>query len=67
MKLLQNILEWSREQIIGEVPKDSAICEFDCRRPECSEVEWQSCTRRLERGAEELMPAGRSTLEALVE
>ena len=67
MKFFQNVLEWSRGQFIGEVPEDSAICEFDCRKSECGEVEFQNCKRRLERAAGELMPAERSSLEALAE
>ena len=67
MKLLRKVLEWSREQVIGDVPEDSAICEYDCREPECTGAEWKNCTRRLERAAGELMPAERSSLEALAE
>jgi hypothetical protein len=67
MKLLQNVLDWSWGQIIGEVPDDSAICEFDCRQSECTDLEWQNCTRRLRRAAGELMPAERSPLGALAE
>jgi len=67
MKLLQNVLDWSWGQIIGEVPDDSAICEFDCRQSECTDLEWQNCTRRLRRAAGELMPAERFPLGALAE
>lgn len=35
--------------LIQTVPEDSAICEFDCNKPECSQHEWQHCKRRLER------------------
>jgi hypothetical protein len=67
MKLLQNVLDWTWGQIIGDVPEDSAICEYDCRKSECTDLEWQNCMRRLQRAAGELMPAERSRLEALSE
>ena len=67
MKLLQNVLNWTWGQIISEAPEDSAICEFDCRKSNCTDLEWQNCMRRLQRAAGELMPAKRPPLEALAE
>ena len=57
MNLLQNIWNWVERQLVGEVPGDVALCEYDCRKPQCHEGEWESCTRRLQRAAGELMPA----------
>ena len=44
------------DQIICQVPQDDALCEFDCRRPQCDRREWENCPRRLQRAAGELMP-----------
>ena len=41
-----------RDRLLGHwvqtVPEDSAICEFDCSKTECSNSEWQHCKRRLD-------------------
>jgi hypothetical protein len=57
MKPLRNICDRIWGQFIGEVPEDHALCEYDCRKPQCTEGEWENCMRRLERAAGELMPA----------
>lgn len=57
MNLLRNIWDWVQEQFVDWVPEDDALCEFDCRKPQCNEGEWENCTRRLQRAAGELMPA----------
>ena len=67
MKLLRNIWDWAWGQIIREVPADDALCEFDCRKPQCTEGEWENCVRRLQRAAGELMPTNRPTSEAVAE
>jgi hypothetical protein len=67
MNLLQNVWNWVSGQIVGEVPDEDAICEFDCPKLQCSEGEWDSCERRLHRAAGELMPAKKSSLVAIAE
>ena len=57
MKLLRHIWGWVVGQCVREVPVDTALCEFECRKPQCYDGEWESCLRRLQRGAGELMPA----------
>ena len=59
MKLLQHIWNWIESQIVGEVPQDLALCEFDCRKPQCHEGEWENCFRRLRHASGELAPADR--------
>ena len=49
--------QWVKDQIIGEVPEGSALCEYDCRKIQCTAAEWATCDRRLDRAAGELMPA----------
>ena len=65
MNFLQKVWDWVAGQFIGEVPEDDALCEFDCRKPQCHEGEWESCARRLQRAAGELMPAQGPTPKAV--
>ena len=67
MNLLRNVWEWAGEQFVGEVPRDYALCEFDCRKPQCREAEWKNCARRLQRAAGELMPAKRPTSKVVAD
>ena len=55
-QLAPRFWRWLRDQIIQEVPEDSALCEFDCRKEQCTMGEWESCERRLNKAAGELMP-----------
>lgn len=63
MKLLQNIWKRVEGQTVGEVPRDIALCEFDCRKPQCREGEWENCIRRLRHATGELAPADKPTSE----
>ena len=36
------------DQLIQDVPESIAVCEFDCREPQCSGERWHSCERRLQ-------------------
>ena len=45
------------DQVVRDVPEEMALCEFDCRKPECNFSEWAACERRLARGAGEITPA----------
>ncbi len=67
MKLFRNIWDWVKGHVIGEVPAYDALCEFDCRKPQCSEGEWENCTRRLQRAAGELMPAKEPASEVVAD
>jgi hypothetical protein len=64
MNFLQRIWDWVAGQFVSEVAEDDALCEFDCRKPQCREGEWESCARRLRRAAGQLMPARGPTSEA---
>jgi len=33
--------------LIQDVPESLALCEFDCRRTDCTPEQWASCERRL--------------------
>jgi hypothetical protein len=67
MNLLRNVWNWISGQIVGEVPEQDAICEFDCPRLQCTEGDWDGCERRLHRAAGELMPTEKPPLVALME
>ncbi len=54
---LQRIWRWFQRQIVQSVPEDTALCEFDCRKQQCTMGEWESCDRRIRKAAGELMPA----------
>jgi hypothetical protein len=47
---------WVKEQSGAEVPENLALCEFDCRKSQCSWDAWVNCERRISRAAGELMP-----------
>ncbi|MEB3356843.1 MAG: hypothetical protein VKK04_08960 [Synechococcales bacterium] len=40
--LLQRLKSW----FVADVPNDVAACEFECRKLDCSEQEWEECKRR---------------------
>jgi hypothetical protein len=54
--ILTKFWSWLNSHFIGEVPSESALCEFDCRKPQCLDEDWAHCERRLTRAAGELMP-----------
>jgi len=41
---------WHRikSALIANVPKDIAICEFDCSKNQCTYGEWATCQRRID-------------------
>ena len=54
--LLFRFRQWVKGQIVQEVPKGIELCEFDCRKEQCAVGEWETCDRRLQHAAGELMP-----------
>jgi hypothetical protein len=38
---------WLNREIIGDVPPEDALCEFDCRKAECQFHDWAHCKHRL--------------------
>lgn len=51
------VWRWIADQIVQEVPEDSALCAMDCRKGQCTMGEWSVCERRIHRAAGERMPA----------
>lgn len=50
------IWQYVKRQIVGVVPQDLAICQFDCRKGRCMQDEWDACERRIRKGAGEFFP-----------
>ena len=47
---------WIVSQVVQDVPADIMVCEFDCRKPQCTMVEAEGCEIRQQEGAGELFP-----------
>ncbi|MGD2113175.1 MAG: hypothetical protein PVI50_07305 [Gammaproteobacteria bacterium] len=45
-----NLFGWLKRPV-EEVPDDIAVCEFECRRTQCRQGDWQHCERRLQASA----------------
>lgn len=54
--------QWTRSLLVQDVPEEIAVCEFDCRKGECSHDEWERCERRLTKAAGELSPSSQRVL-----
>jgi hypothetical protein len=52
--------QWIKNQVVREVPEDIVLCEYDCRKKQCTLDEWTACDRRLHKAAGELMPSHRN-------
>ena len=44
-----------RAQWVTEVPEDLAICEFECRKSQCSFDDWVQCVHRVSNIRKELV------------
>lgn len=45
-KLVDRVRGWVGSQVVSDVPDDIAACEFECKRPECSDEKFIGCERR---------------------
>jgi hypothetical protein len=52
---------WFKDQLVREVPPESAACEFECRKEQCLHDEWVTCEHRLSRAAQQLSPEQRTS------
>ena len=52
----RGIWQWLQDQFIQTVPDDCAVCEYNCRKCQCTSGEWESCARRLNKPAGETIP-----------
>ncbi len=44
---LWRALGWVENKLSQDVPDNIARCEFDCRKLECRQNEWETCKKRL--------------------
>jgi hypothetical protein len=51
--------QFVKRQIVDDAPEEIAICQFDCRKGQCLQDEWETCNRRIGKGAGELFPDAR--------
>ena len=57
---LQRLWLRIKGQFIQAVPKDIAVCEFDCRKPQCFQGEWETCEKRLSGATGGVKPASKT-------
>lgn len=55
-RLFRGFRRWVRNQVIQGVPDGIALCEFDCRKQQCTVKEWAACNRRISGASGELKP-----------
>ena len=58
--IFHRMWQFVKRQVVDEAPADLAVCEFDCRKEQCLQSEWETCERRISKGAGELLPDARS-------
>lgn len=56
ISVVQRLFRWIKNQVIQDVPKDIAVREYNCRRGQCMQDEWETCARRLSASTGELKP-----------
>jgi hypothetical protein len=54
--LHKKLWQWLKGQIAQDVPDADGLCEYDCRKQQCTEEEWATCERRINKAAGELWP-----------
>lgn len=59
--LHKRLWQWMKDQIAQDVPAAHGLCEYDCRKQQCTEEEWATCERRIGRAAGELWPERKPT------
>jgi hypothetical protein len=43
---VRQVVDWFKAVWIQDVPEEIAACEFECRRTECRQGEWETCPNR---------------------
>jgi hypothetical protein len=59
--LYKRLWQWTKDQIAQDVPASDGLCEYDCRKQQCTEEEWATCERRIGSAAGELWPERKLT------
>jgi hypothetical protein len=65
--MVQRAWRWLAHELVQDAPEDIALCEFDCRKPQCTYSDWLNCERRLKKAEGELMPARRRLVSDLID
>ena len=52
----RKVWEWLKGQIAQDVPEADGLCEYDCRKQQCTAEEWATCERRIQKATGELWP-----------
>jgi hypothetical protein len=47
LSYFRRLRRWIKGRWIQDVPEDIAACEFECRRLECRQGDWETCENRL--------------------
>jgi len=53
---LWRLWRWIKDHVFQDVPKSIAVCEFDCRKGQCTTGEWNTCENRLQKVAKAFVP-----------
>jgi hypothetical protein len=56
IQTLHKFWQWMKNQIAQDVSAADGLCEYDCRKQQCTEEEWATCERRIGRATGELWP-----------
>jgi hypothetical protein len=48
MTSFRRLWKWIKDQVVQTVPEKDAVCEFECRKLQCTGGEWEICQRRLQ-------------------
>ena len=57
--------QWMKNQIVQDVRASDGLCEYDCRKQQCTEKKWATCERRIGRAAGELWPEEKACAEVV--
>jgi hypothetical protein len=44
---LRRLFDRTARRAVDDAPAEISACEFECRKLECQEGEWESCPHRL--------------------
>ena len=44
--LFRHLRNWLGAKFVAEVPADVAVCEFNCGKTTCPQIEWAACEKR---------------------
>lgn len=56
VQTFHKVWQWLKDQIAQDVPEEDGLCEYDCRKQQCTEEKWETCERRITKAAGELWP-----------